>query len=288
MDLGKIKGVKFNSSSAFNNKNKKQDTCSEINSPQAKYNTPSNPSYWQAFGNISPATEQKLISNEEFDFIFKPLKNTSENYIPDYVPFVEQTAVEVSKSSPQSLKNFVSILTKNQEYLHFNPIIKPSVFLAKDFSTKLPYCEDFIDEIFQRLVAAGDTDSMRFVAPFASEDVIDEYFKTGNAPASLFPFVSKDALDEGAWKKYREEGVRAIAGYRPFMTEDSLQKIAEEEYQKNSDLNAVLPLAPFLSEDYLGTLAVKAVEKDGIKAIVPIAPFINTDVLEKYIREKYL
>ena len=159
----------------------------------------------------------------------------------------------------------------------------------EEIQSFLPFLsEDFIDEIFQRLVAAGDTDSMRFVAPFASEDVIDEYFKTGNAPASLFPFVSGDALDEGAWKKYREEGVRAIAGYCPFMTEDSLQKIAEEEYQKNSDLNAILPIAPFLSEDYLGTLAVKAVEKDGIKAIVPIAPFINTDVLEKYIREKYL
>ena len=159
----------------------------------------------------------------------------------------------------------------------------------KEIQPLLPFLsEDFIDEIFQRLVAAGDTDSMQFVAAFASEDVIDEYFKTGNAPVSLSPFVSEDVLDEVAWKKYREEGVRAITGYCPFMSEDSLQKIAEEEYQKNSDLNAILPLAPFLSEDYLGTLAVKAVEKDGIKAIVPIAPFINTDVLEKYIREKYL
>lgn len=147
-----------------------------------------------------------------------------------------------------------------------------------------------VDRIFVR-TSTDELDGIEELFPFISKDVINEVahkmFAEGKSIDDLAPFVSQSTIAEFAEIRYRNQGVTALDDIIPFISKDQLQKIADDEYAHRG-LRHFEAIAPFLNREYLNGLAREAIQKEGIRAISGIAPFLDKDMLSEYVKEKYL
>lgn len=147
-----------------------------------------------------------------------------------------------------------------------------------------------VDRIFVR-TSTDEFDGIEELFPFISKDVINEVahkmFEEGKSIDDLAPFVSQSTIAEFAEIRYRNQGVTALDDIIPFISKDQLQKIADDEYAHRG-LRHFEAIAPFLNREYLNGLAREAIQKEGIRAISGIAPFLDKDMLSEYVKEKYL
>lgn len=147
-----------------------------------------------------------------------------------------------------------------------------------------------VDRIFVR-TSTDEFDGIKELFPFISKDVINEVahkmFEEGKSIEDLAPFVSRSTIAEFAEIRYRNQGVTALDDIIPFISKDQLQKIADDEYAHRG-LRHFEAIAPFLNREYLNGLAREAIQKEGIRAISGIAPFLDKDMLSEYVKEKYL
>lgn len=147
-----------------------------------------------------------------------------------------------------------------------------------------------VDRIFVR-TSTDEFDGIEELFPFISKDVINEVahkmFEEGKSIEDLAPFVSRSTIAEFAEIRYRNQGVTALDDIIPFISKDQLQKIADDEYAHRG-LRHFEAIAPFLNREYLNGLAREAIQKEGIRAISGIAPFLDKDMLSEYVKEKYL
>ena len=147
-----------------------------------------------------------------------------------------------------------------------------------------------VDRIFVR-TSTDEFDGIEELFPFISKDVINEVarkmFDEGKSIADIAPFVSRNTIAEFAEIRYRNWGITALDDIIPFIPKDQLQKIAEDEYV-NRGLRHFETIAPFLNREYLNGLAREAIQKEGIRAISSIVPFLDRDMLSEYVKEKYL
>ncbi len=165
-----------------------------------------------------------------------------------------------------------------EEVIEAVPILKPTQIggLVKKMGKKIDWeeilevldylPEDFCDELFHRAAEEGNAEAIRKLLDYTDEDVVDEL----------------------AQKRYEQGGVNAIWEWRDYISEDIWDKLAKDIYQKEG-IPGVRKVADYIDEDVLNEIAADAVRKGGLKAVKPLADYIDyEEVLEKYIREKYL
>lgn len=89
--------------------------------------------------------------------------------------------------------------------------------------------------------------------------------------------VKKMIADEDASIRLEE-----LADVAPIVPPKKIEKMLEENAEEDDtiDIDALIALAPFLDEEYLGALA-KKISLDHLDQLVGLAPFINRDVLNQ-------
>jgi transcriptional regulator with XRE-family HTH domain len=134
-----------------------------------------------------------------------------------------------------------------------------------------------------------DFGSLISIAPFLDEDYLDT-LATRLAPdvglarlAALAPFVSEETLGKLAQNSIRNGGTLGeLAAIAPFLDEEDLGKIALDVVQKGGTLGELAAIAPFLDEEDLGKIALDVVQKGGtLGELAALAPFLDEDDLGK-------
>ncbi len=166
---------------------------------------------------------------------------------------VEEVVEAAPLLRPSQLEKVVEEMEKNIDWKEIFEVLE---YLS----------EDFIDELFRRAADDGDVEAVKKLLDYTDEDVIDEV----------------------AQKQYEQGGVNAIWEWRDYISEDTWDKLAKDIYRKEG-IPGVRKVADYIDEDVLNEIAADAVRKGGLKAVKPLADYIDyEEVLEKYIREKYL
>ena len=151
------------------------------------------------------------------------------------------------------------------------------------------------DALLSQTAANGiDADEFASVAPFLSEDFIDDYAKKllAENPQSMEPimpiiaFVSEDVIDESAVRIVEKTGdLRNIVCAAAFISGDLLDYFADTVFEKTKDIHSILPIVAFVSEDKIDEIARKVYAESGINAVVPIAHFVFEDTLNEMAKE---
>ncbi|MDP3447898.1 MAG: helix-turn-helix transcriptional regulator [Eubacteriales bacterium] len=137
-----------------------------------------------------------------------------------------------------------------------------------------------------------DFGSLISIAPFLDEDYLDT-LATRLAPdvglarlAALAPFVSEETLGKLAQNSIRNGGTLGeLAAIAPFLDEEDLGKIALDVVQKGGTLGELAALAPFLDEDDLGKIALSCVESgSSISQVAAVAPFLDEEDLDRIVK----
>lgn len=165
-----------------------------------------------------------------------------------------------------------------EELVEAVPLLKPSQIekVVGEMGKKIDWTdifevleylsEDFCAELFRRAVEDGEDEAIK----------------------KLLEYVDEDVVDEMAQKRYEQGGVSVIWEWRDYISEDAWTELAKDIYQKEG-IPGIRQVADYIDEDVLNEIAADALRQGGMKAVKAIADYIDyEEVLEKYIREKYL
>lgn len=103
--------------------------------------------------------------------------------------------------------------------------------------------------------------------------------------AEVAPMLKPSQLEEAVENSQRESvSIEMLTSLAPFLSASRLAK--EMEKAKFEDLSEIVPLAPFLNENFLGDFIEKqAGTKKSLKALNSLAPFLDSKHLGAYAQE---
>jgi len=103
----------------------------------------------------------------------------------------------------------------------------------------------------------------------------------------LAPFLSDDFINEIAAEAFeKSEKLSEITPLLDYMCEDTINEIAKRTFEKTGKLDELSSILDYMCEDTIDEIAAKALEMHGTDAIAPIIDYVSEDVLKNYLRKK--
>ncbi|RDI39143.1 DNA-binding XRE family transcriptional regulator [Falsibacillus pallidus] len=137
------------------------------------------------------------------------------------------------------------------------------------------------DSIFNQLKAEITIDELSILAPFISQDYIDEWAakefgENGiSSLAAIAPFLGQEKIDEFAVKDFEQKGIAELSSIAPFVSQNTLDECARSSFEKEG-ISSIVAICPFIEGELLNELALEAIAAKGIQEIAPILPFLDS------------
>lgn len=129
-------------------------------------------------------------------------------------------------------------------------------------------------------------DELADVAPLLPPDQMESETKKTSAGkkwdvnklSKIIPFLDDDLLEE-ICDDIQVDSLKELAGIAPFLDEDTLDKMVMSSAA--NDWDGVIALAPFLGDSILDTLAQRCLSGADIHSLEELAPFLSDETLGK-------
>ena len=131
------------------------------------------------------------------------------------------------------------------------------------------------------------------MAPFLDSEYLESLILRAHVDSlkevtGLAPFVSVETLDRLAMNADPEEDMKGIVSLAPFLSHETLDLVTEKVLGGDGDaggfresLIKITGLAPFLDQEKLNRLAMKANPEEDMKGIISLAPFLSQETLKR-------
>ena len=141
------------------------------------------------------------------------------------------------------------------------------------------------DSLEQQKEEKLDLKAIIGLAPFLSEDTLDELVKASNPETdmdsilALAPFLEEDTMDWLARNRLPAVGLQGLIQLAPFLCEDTLDALVKAS-NPETDMDGILALAPFLEEDTLDWLVKKMLPVEDLQKLSALMPYLCEDTME--------
>ncbi len=196
----------------------------------------------------------------------------------------------------------------DSEYLE-SLILRAHVDSLKEVTGLAPFVSvETLDRLAMNADPEEDMKGIVSLAPFLSREALDlvtEKVLGGDGEAGGFresliritglaPFLDQEKLNRLAMKANPEEDMKGIVSLAPFLSHETLDLVTEKVLGGDGEaggfresLIKITGLAPFLDQEKLNRLAMKANPEEDMKGIVSLAPFLSHETLD-LVTEKVL
>ena len=99
------------------------------------------------------------------------------------------------------------------------------------------------------------------------------------------PLLTGEPADKAA--SVSASDFAALAPLAPFLSEEFLGEAVITLYERTGSLDGAMSLAPFMAEDDIGELASLIVPKEGVAGLTKLAPFMNEDELGDFVLAQF-
>ena len=133
-------------------------------------------------------------------------------------------------------------------------------------------------------------DELAEVAPVLKPDQFDQVASgvvdmTATDIASVAPFLSQEFIDDFARNSFnKEKNLNQVIPIAPFLSESLLDEFAQYilDNDDDTDLTTIVGILPFMSQDFIDEKAKKVLAKtNDLTTIAYIAPFISESILNQ-------
>lgn len=116
------------------------------------------------------------------------------------------------------------------------------------------------------------------------ESFEDSYDVSFEKIIMMAPFLDEEELEKMVSNQKELIKSSKIVALAPFVSKSFLSEIVVMNAKSDDfDLDTVIGLAPFMTKNALGILAMKIYEKHGVSEIVGLAPFLKSDVIKEIV-----
>ena len=190
----------------------------------------------------------------------------------------------------------------DSEYLE-SLILRAHVDSLKEVTGLAPFVSvETLDRLAMNADPEEDMKGIVSLAPFLSREALDlvtEKVLGGDGEAGGFresliritglaPFLDQEKLNRLAMKANPEEDMKGIVSLAPFLSHETLDLVTEKVLGGDGEaggfresLIKITGLAPFLDQEKLNRLAMKANPEEDMKGIISLAPFLSQETLKR-------
>lgn len=134
-------------------------------------------------------------------------------------------------------------------------------------------------------------DEFKEIAPILKPQQADTIFENAKPPFELsevvdiLPFISRDIINQLVLKSSENGNYKDLDEIAPFADTNIINDIARKMISEGESISDI---APFISREIIGELAINSYELKGLSSLDDFAPFISKDILRRIAEREYV
>lgn len=230
---------------------------------------------------ISKLPELAKVLNISIDELLSEEKSL--NFVKNVIDGTEDSYINKENISIQEIAEITPILKPTQTETMINKVVdSKGKITIKEISQIAGSIDDgYLYKLIQQVNEKFTVDDLCYIAPYLDETdlynlVLEAIEFSGIVGLEkIAPYMDEDDLNKIVKKL---DNIENFINLIPYLSEEAINHMAIKALE-NGRLNDIVTLAPYMDEDDLDNIALKAAKTDHIELVNKLAPYVDEDTL---------